>query len=179
MLWGKSTTLLLFRVVPLFIALVLKWLLSISRVFLSQNLRHLKHWFLFFDNFLNIFFHPAWSVFKPATITIKRVFKHIIIFLWIACSITHSTISSYLITLMEIWQSFKFNIVIKIQSFIHPRLSSVLLGMVTVQRRPTSKIPMPSSNGNSPSLINCSFWALLNFTGTTGISGAKLNLKQT
>ena len=58
----------------------------------------------------------------------RESFKCIIFFLWIACAIIHSSISSYLTALKKIWQSFKLNILIKIQSFIHHRLSLVFWG---------------------------------------------------
>ena len=109
----KSTILL--RVAPLFTSSCSQmtfthlWSMHILK---SQTSRTLIS---FFDNFLNIFFHPAWSVFSPVAITMKRVFKHTIIFLWMAYAIIYSSISSYLIVLQKIWQSFKLNILIKIK----------------------------------------------------------------
>ena len=121
----------------------------------------------FFDNFLNIFFHPAWSVFSPAAITMKRVFKHIIIFLWIAYAIIYSSISSYLIVLKKIWQSFKLNILIKIKiqfyssqaffSFLRKRECGVEKASVKY---------LCLFYEYLPSFIYCLFQIRLNFTGT-------------
>lgn len=99
MLWSKKYYIIIIGVIPFFKALVLKWMLYISRVS-HPEISHT--WGIdFFSLIIVWIFSFIRRGLYLSLLQSWRVFKCIIIFLWIACTITHSSISSHLIALKQ------------------------------------------------------------------------------
>lgn len=133
MLWSKRYYIIIIGVIPFFKALDLKWMLYVSRVS-HPEISHT--WCIdFFSLIIAWIFSFICHGLYLSLLQSWRVFKCIIIFLWIACAITHSSISSYLIALKKSDSLSTLIFLSKFRALCTPGIFSVLLGWQVVEGR--------------------------------------------